>query len=518
MYFRRRSISTALLLATLSGCATLPPHNGGADVTGLLAERGQAAFSGTDIDAARTQLARLSGRVLGIDDAVRIALVNNPALTAEYAKLGFAAADVYDAGRLSNPVLSASLFVPDAGGERNQVGFGLAQSFTDLLLLRSRSHFAQAEFERVQMSVGAQVLNLAADTESAYYRLAGAWQVVTLREAVATAARASATLAQRFFDAGNINRLELALEQAAASQADLDVLQARLDVTAARSALNRLMGLAASEVRWKSSDRLPVPRAAQTPTVDLLALADRSRLDLAAARAGVTAFADQLGVTRRFRLLGQSEIAIDTERETDGSRITGPALALELPIFNQGQGRVARAEANLERAEAELRSLEIEIGNDVQLAAAALETAKARADHYRESLIPLRESIVARTQEEVNFMLEGQFQLLTVKQQEYDAWQGYLEAVRDYWLTRVELARAVGAALPDAGQGDTTGLDAKAVITLKASMQHNGVQMDGMKGMDPTGDIQGMDHSGHSAVDMEGMQMRDDSAKSGEQP
>ena len=47
-------------------------------------------------------------------------------------------------------------------------------------------------------------------------------------------------------------------------------------------------------------------------------------------------------------------------------------------------------------------------------------------------------------------MLADQFQLLFVKQQEYAAYQGYLEAVRDYWLARVELGRAVGAALPHA--------------------------------------------------------------------
>jgi cobalt-zinc-cadmium efflux system outer membrane protein len=122
----------------------------------------------------------------------------------------------------------------------------------------------------------------------------------------------------------------------------------------------------------------------------------------------------------------------------------------KLPLFDHGHGRVARAQASLQRAEAQLRALEIDIDNAVQRSAAEVAAAKARADHYRESLIPLREEIVARTQREVNFMLADQFQLLFVKQQEYAAYQGYLEAVRDYWLARVELGRAVGAALPHA--------------------------------------------------------------------
>jgi outer membrane protein, heavy metal efflux system len=86
-------------------------------------------------------------------------------------------------------------------------------------------------------------------------------------------------------------------------------------------------------------------------------------------------------------------------------------------------------------------------------------------------------------------MLVGQFELLLVKQQEYDAYQGYLEAVRDYWLARVELARTVGAPLPSAAQAGDTSLDAETLIQPNDS----GMQMDGMKGMD------------HSRHNMKGM-------------
>ncbi|MDD3765438.1 MAG: TolC family protein [Nevskiales bacterium] len=491
MSTHRWFIPAALLGAALSGCAALPEDRGRGDVAALVQARGQAIGAASDPAVARQLLMELQGRALTIDDAIRLALINNPRLTAEYAQLGFAAADVYDAGRLSNPSLSASLLFPNVSGEANQVGFGLVQSFTNLLLLPSRSRFAQGEFERVRQLVGAQALDLAADTASAYYELVGAWQLVTMREAVAKAAQASAELAQRFFDAGNINRLELALEQAAASQAQLDAMQARAEVTRARSALNALMGLSADQAHWKIADRLPAPVAEEDASAELLDLADRSRLDLAAARQRVTLLADALGVTRRFRYLGAIDVGVETERETDGSRITGPTLGLELPVFNQGKGRVARAEAELQQAEAELRALEIEISNGVRRAAAEVDAAKARSEQYRASLIPLREAIVARTQEEVNFMLVGQFELLLAKQQEYDAYQGYLEAVRDYWLARVALTREVGTALPSSSQIGAPTLDPEGMTTPAPApmhMHHQGMQMKGMEGMD---------HSGH---------------------
>ncbi|MEC9364750.1 MAG: TolC family protein [Pseudomonadota bacterium] len=526
MSTHRWFIPAALLGAALSGCAALPEDRGRGDVAALLQARGQAIGVASDPAVARQLLMELEGRALTIDDAIRLALINNPRLTAEYAQLGFAAADVYDAGRLSNPSLSASLLFPNVSGEANQVGFGLVQSFTNLLLLPSRSRFAEGELERVKQLVGAQALDLAADTASAYYELVGAWQMATMREAVAKAAQAAADLAQRFFDAGNINRLELALEQAAASQAQLDVLQARTQVTQARSALNTVMGLSASEGHWKIADRLPAPVADEDDASALLDLADNSRLDLAAARRRVTLLADALGVTRRFRYLGNIDVGVETERETDRSRITGPTLALELPIFNQGKGRVARAQAELQQADAQLRALEADISNGVRRAAADVASAKARARQYRESLIPLRETIVARTQEEVNFMLVGQFELLLAKQQEYDAYQGYLEAVRDYWLARAELARQVGTSLPsDARIGEAT-LDPESLTqpaTAPMHMHHEGMQMDGMKGMDHSGHdmkmpgMTGMEHGAHGAPSKPG-QKPDDKPAAQERP
>ncbi|MFA5940942.1 MAG: TolC family protein [Sinimarinibacterium sp.] len=462
-------VPVVLLGAALSGCAALPEDRGRGDVAALVQARGQPIGVDPDPALTRQMLAELADRALMPADAVRIALVSNPRLRADYARLGFAAADVYDAGRLSNPSLSASILFPDAGGEAAQVGLGLVQSFTHLLLLPSRSRFAEGEYESAKQVLGAQVLDLAADTEDAYYRLAGAWQLVKMREAVAKAAQASAELAQGFFDAGNINRLALALEQAAATQAQLDVLQARTEVNRARSALNALMGLSAREAHWRITDRLPTPVADEDDADALLELADRSRLDLAAARRRVSLLADALGVTRRFRYLGDVEVGVETERETDRSRITGPTLALELPIFNQGQGRVARSEAALQEAEAGLRALEVDISNSVRRASADVAAARTRAEQYRQSLIPLREAIVARTQEQVNFMLVGQFELLRAKEQEYDAYQGYLEAVRDYWLARVALAREVGTTLPSSAQIGEPSLDAESLTQPAAA-------------------------------------------------
>jgi cobalt-zinc-cadmium efflux system outer membrane protein len=66
---------------------------------------------------------------------------------------------------------------------------------------------------------------------------------------------------------------------------------------------------------------------------------------------------------------------------------------------------------------------------------------------YARALVPLRERIVQLSLEQYNAMLLGPYQLLTAKQNEVTAYREYIEAVRDYWIARADLERAIGTRL-----------------------------------------------------------------------
>ena len=476
--FLRSRLSLLLAAVTASGCASIPADWGRDEVATLVAERG-IELPIPDDPRTDALLDELLAAPLTVDASVRIALQRNPALRATYARLGLAAADVYEAGRLSNPVLFAASLDSDQAGAVDQVTFGLAQSFADLLLLRSRSRIARGEFERVQQIVGSEVFELSADVERAFYDVAGAHQLVQMRKTIVEATEASAQLARRYFDAGNLNRLDLALEQAAASDARLALLEGEKEATRARNRLQRLLDLPQS-ADWCIRDGLPTPPAEEMPLQKLYALADRSRLDLAAARREVEIAADALGVTRTWRWLGVLEVGLERKRETDGERVSGPTLSIELPLWNQNAGRVTRAEAELMLSEAQLNELVLNIVNDVHLAHADAGQARARIAELERSLLPLREDIVRRAQEQVNYMLMGVFDLLRFRQQEYDAYAAYLLAVRDYWLARSDLERAVGAPLPGGARDPSSMIDAGALTMPESHIgpaNHGGYSM-----------------------------------------
>jgi cobalt-zinc-cadmium efflux system outer membrane protein len=108
---------------------------------------------------------------------------------------------------------------------------------------------------------------------------------------------------------------------------------------------------------------------------------------------------------------------------------------------------VARLRAELHAAQHRADALAIAIRSEVRHARNRLLAARLTIDYFGKSLVPLRERIVALSQEQYNAMLLGVYQLLQAKQNEVDAYREYIEAVRDYWIARADLERAMGTRL-----------------------------------------------------------------------
>ena len=499
--FRPAALAVALSVA-LSGCASLAPRPGDTDINALLAERRgpQVKWSAVGQPPPERQaIDQWLGAPMTAEAAVRVAMLRSPRLQQEYARLGLARADVLEAVQVSNPTLSLSRSYLDPGSGYNRLA-SLTLPLADLLVLPVRTRLARAEYERAKLEIAGAVLNVAADVEAAWYTYVGAQQVADMRTAVAGGADAAAELAQRFFDAGNISELQLKQEQAAASEARIIAARARADAGRARLTLNTLLGLSGEDAAWATSDRLPMPVGAEDDPQQLAELARTSSLELLAARQQADILMDALGITRKLRWLGGSEIGYERERDADGTRLRGPTLDLELPIFNQGQAKLARAEALLAEARARVAQAELGVDNAVRLGAEQVRELSQVVAIHREALIPQREKVVERSQQEQNFMLIGVFELIQAKVQEYNAYESYLEAVRDYWLARVELMRAVGQRLPsDAAIGDRTP-SVQDILTPSAQeampgMDHSGHDMSSMPTA-PADAMEGMDHSG----------------------
>jgi cobalt-zinc-cadmium efflux system outer membrane protein len=398
-------------------------------------------------------VAPLSGPV-SRNAAIRYAFANNAEVRELYARLGIASADVIEASRLVNPRLGYVSLSPEGGG-LSQITRSISVDFTNALLLPSRTRLAQGALKQSQEQVAEALLGLLARVEIAWYAAVSARQVAELRDLAATAGEASSEMARRVYDAGNLSPKALALEQAASAEQRVAAARAKADAIQARTELAAVLGIS-TRAGWEVPNQLPaMAEPAPLDETALLKQAETLRLDLSSARREVATREDFAGVTRRWRWIGDVEGGYERESETDGSRLRGPSVALRLPIFNQGQGGVMRAGAQVEMAQARLAETELRVKNDVARRLDQLASAREVAEAYRSAVLPQHELLVSSTQEEHNYMLVGVFELLQARRAQLDAFQSYVEAVRDYWVARTDLRRSVGGALPgDALDGE----------------------------------------------------------------
>jgi cobalt-zinc-cadmium efflux system outer membrane protein len=351
-------------------------------------------------------------------------------------------------------VLFGQVRYPDKSSEDNNYEFGITQNFLNILMQPARKKLSTIRFEQVKLQVADEVIQMVAEVRKSYFTVLGARQIRDLRNEITLAAGNSYELALRLHTAGNISDLELTTEKAHFEQSRMELANSETVLLDEREQLTRLMGLWGSQTNWHLPQQLPDIPDAEMPLEHVESMAIENRLDLAAERKAVDALAQALGITIDWRWVGQIEVGISRERETDRTWVTGPSLAIELPIFNQRQADIARLEAQLRRSQNRLTAQAIDIRSEVRSLRNRLIMQRNIIDHYRHTVLPLREQIVDLTLKNYNFMLTGAFELIMAKQQEFEAYQNYLEAIRDYWILRADMQRSLGGSLPGHTQSE----------------------------------------------------------------
>ncbi len=387
-------------------------------------------------------------RPLTAERAVQVALLSNRELQARFEEIGIAQADVIQAGLVSNPSFAASFRFPDRSPSGTNVEYSIAQNFLDLLVMPLRKHVAAAQVAAIETRTADGVLKLASEVKIAFYTAQARQQLLDRLRVIAATNETAAEFTKRLHDAGNTSDLELANQEGSYEQSRLDVAQTELQVRRDRERLNRLLGLWGGNTNWAMGDHLPEVPDHESSLQNLEARAVAQRLDLQAARMRLDVIGQSLALRAKTRYLpAEIKLGVDTEQVPDGQRVTGPTLDLELPIFNQGQGEIAKLTAQYRQAERELEAMAINIRSEVREARDQLVAARDLTSYIGKKLLPTQQEALNLTLQQSNYMLKGAYDLLLAKQNEVAAERSYIEAWRDYWFARTELERAVGGKL-----------------------------------------------------------------------
>ena len=430
----------ACLLA-LAGCQTTPHAADRTTVSDHLTQRIGHTIPGQS-GSAQVTLPPGSSLDDGItdDEAVAVALWNNAAFQELLVDLGIARGDLIQAGLLPNPEFVYIFGVTD---KPFKYAFELPIEAIWLRPIRVRS--AAKEADRVGQRLAQAGLDLMRDVRQAYADVVLAKERVRIAgEAVKLRGRI-AELAEKRLKAGDISPQEAATARIDALQAEQDAARIGYDVPVLEERLRNLMGI--GPLRGPLPLDPSPPPACQKFDADALTRdAMESRPDALAAAEAVAAAEARLRFAKLgwVRLLGIG----DATSGANGHEF-GPALRFTVPLFNRNQGGIARAEADLERAVRNQKTVAYQIILDVQRAYLQFQQTCAELEILRTKVRPEVETAIRRAQAAYQ---EGNVTIFIVLETTRQLLDNYLrEAVlvgdlRRFWA---ELERSIGRRLVD---------------------------------------------------------------------
>lgn len=425
--------------------------------------------------------------VLALDAALETGLRHNRSLRADLEVIGQAKADLIQAGLLPNPMLSVSLQFPEAGGLAS-LTFGLAQDLAAIWLIPSRTKAARDMLQQRILSVADTALELATDIRTNYSTLQYQALAIALQEQNLEILREAMEIAQSRLRAGSATQLDVNLIQARYIEADLELIRFRSELAVTQRTLLRLLGFARASDQWHTTElSIDAPPPVLSLNEDqLVEVALLQRLDLQAADferdAALADFEQQrlrviqslgIGVMgERFerRALPGRNLLADTARasiaagqltapeiESAGQRriersqevemILGPSLSVSLPIFDQNQAQIAKAQFRARELHERYREVEQRIVESVRTALTQRRLAEDRVRIFRDSLLPLQESNLELAETTYRSGRESILTVLLAQESLIRTRLAHAAALRDLDISNANLERQLAGRL-----------------------------------------------------------------------
>jgi cobalt-zinc-cadmium efflux system outer membrane protein len=327
---------------------------------------------------------------LTLDEAVRLALANNPELRAAEARVEAATGRAKQAQRWSNPELELHAEDWPVRGGRGfadaKQTLGVAQTLPYPGKKALDGQVGGAGVKLMEAELAVRRTEIVRDVKAGFFRALAAERWIAVAAELVAVAEASAATARKRVEAGAAAyheqlRAEVQLEQARTAWTGFQRERAT-----ARQSLATLLGLARLGGRKLAGTLVETADAALL--VDLADERLAKHPSLGAARANLE-YA-QLE-SRRARLEPYPDIRVGVAGGRIGESdqtIIQAGLALPLPLLDRGQGKQQAARALTSAAEAELRAAQQQVQREWANAQQRYRTAAAQVANYRERILP----------------------------------------------------------------------------------------------------------------------------------
>jgi cobalt-zinc-cadmium efflux system outer membrane protein len=420
-------------------------------LSGLLAARAQTPENPPVAGVGRLSLA----------DAERVAFERNWDLLAVKSGVDLATAARIVAHEFPNPTVSLNTFKIGTHEDSTTLGNGLWERSYDsiaavnqLVEIAGKRSSRQASAEAGVLSAAARLADarrlLNSGVAHAYLAALLADTNVAILKQSAGLLRKEADIAEARLHAGDISEADQSQIEIAAAQLELQARTAESTATAARIALEVLLGNADPRGIWAPGDSLDSLAVVSAPAGGLQPGALRP--DLAAAEADLKKAHADLRLQKALRVPDPT-ISLGVEHEPPGG---GPpvdtfnlGLSFPLPLWNQNRGNIEAARANEEQFRIAAGKVQAQVAADIASAEDEYDEARARWLRYRDQLAPRS----AKVRETIAFAYEkggaSLVDLLEAERTDNDVRLATVQAMSDTAGARADLEAARAVLTPE---------------------------------------------------------------------
>jgi cobalt-zinc-cadmium efflux system outer membrane protein len=392
----------------------------------------------------RTQ-AQTKGPLLQLEELEQMALHSNPTLLQAATEIRSATGRKLQSGLWPNPTagyIGEEIRGGSFGG--GEQGFFVQQEVVlGGKLGLNRKIFAQ-EVRQAEAENDEQRLRVSNAVKIQYYQALAAQEMVDMRKEISRISSETAKYSRQLFNIGQQNETEVLQAEVEAQQADLAVVSAEHNRRRAMTALAAVVGNASvQEATLGGSLGANFPQLDDQQLLDALL---RESPAVRIAQTGVMRAEAALARARRERvpdLVLRGGLQQNLEQvETTGRPVGLQGFAevgVRLKLFDRNQGNIRAAQADLERAQAEVKRIDLVLRERSALFVENYRTAKIVVDRYRSEILPRAQRAYELIYKRYGLLQASYPQVLLSEHILFNAETDYIQNLETLWANSIAL-------------------------------------------------------------------------------
>lgn len=389
-----------------------------------------------------SSFAEESDRVLTLDEAIEVALENNPGLLAQNATVDAVQTRVRNAKSLFYPQIEFRFILPfverESGIFADQLIFDFGR--TPNLVKASRANLESTEFERAATREDV-ILN----TKVAYYTVLAERRIVEAEEKSVAENEKRLLQTKGFLRAGRVSRNEVTKAEVNLGNAKLRLINARNNLEIAKMRLAKAMGVE-GDLNYEFKDELDYKK------VDInleraISTALEKRPELKSLRAKEVGVRAELAASEKDLyfpiILGRAAYRFEGKGATGPDFIAG--IGLQFDIFRgfSDLAEVNQGRANLRRSQAETESLRQEVILEIKRLYLDLKSAEESIEVTEVSKASA-EGSMELAGERYRLGIGSEIELTEAESLLSSTLANHIQAIYNYKITLAQLERAIG--------------------------------------------------------------------------